>query len=137
MRRNSATIDKKKYRELIGNKLPRVVNSEEEHARAMNLVEELINKGTERSVEETELLKLLMLIVSDYELKLNLVPTEKATPLDTLIHLMESNNHTPKDLWKIADKSVISKVLNGERPISKNLAKGLADFYNVSPALFI
>ncbi|MBI4533888.1 MAG: transcriptional regulator [Candidatus Melainabacteria bacterium] len=134
---STIALNQRKYKRLISQQLPHVIESKEEHEKALNLVYELMTKGTTRSPEETALLKLLNVLISDYERRLNLFPTDDVSPLDVLRHLMESNNHTAKDLWGIADKAVISKILSAERSISKSVAKGLAEFYNVPAGLFI
>ena len=61
-----------------------------------------------------------------------------ATPLAILKELMAARNLQPKDLWEVfGSKSLTSEVLNGNREISKNKAKALADFFHVSAELFI
>jgi HTH-type transcriptional regulator / antitoxin HigA len=53
-------------------------------------------------------------------------------------HLMEARGLTPKDLWPMfGSKGVASEVLNGKRAVSKAQAKKLAEFFHVSPAVFI
>jgi len=55
-----------------------------------------------------------------------------------LRHLMEARGLTHKDMWPLfVSRGVASEVLNGKRAISKTHAKKLAEFFHVSPALFI
>ncbi len=134
---NNTAVNEQKYRELISRNLPRVIETQEEHEQALSLSYKLIENGNERTPEETAFLKLLTVLISDYERKLNLFPADEVSPLDVLKHLMESNGHAAKDLWGVADKAVISKILNAERSISKSVAKALSDFYNVPVSVFI
>ena len=47
-------------------------------------------------------------------------------------------NGVTSDLWKLfGSKGVASEVVNGKRGISKAQAKALAEFFHVSPELFI
>ncbi|MGE3557285.1 MAG: type II toxin-antitoxin system HigA family antitoxin [Candidatus Obscuribacterales bacterium] len=131
----SAVLNESKYKKLISQHPPRVIETEADYDRSLALVNELMVKSN-CTAEETELLKLMVLVVAAYEEKLNLFPGE-VDPVDMLKHLMDANDHTQKDLWPIADKAIISKVLSGERAISKSLAKRLADFYNVSVSVFV
>lgn len=126
----------KKYSELLTQALPRVIETKTDHEEAFALAVSLIDKGESRSVEETALLKLLTVLVENYESK-KFMLSERTSGLDALKHLMEANNHTAKDLWPFADKAVISKILAGERTISKNVARALAGFYNVPVSVFI
>jgi HTH-type transcriptional regulator/antitoxin HigA len=63
---------------------------------------------------------------------------EHASPLDALKSLMEERNLRQADLLPVfGSRSVASDVLNGKRSISKAHARGLAEFFHVSPSLFI
>jgi HTH-type transcriptional regulator/antitoxin HigA len=51
---------------------------------------------------------------------------------------MEERNLRQADLLPVfGSRSVASDVLNGKRSISKAHARGLAQFFHVSPSLFI
>jgi HTH-type transcriptional regulator/antitoxin HigA len=64
---------------------------------------------------------------------------DSSTPRDTLSFLMEQHNLTQKDLERlgIASQPVISKILKGERDISKGVAQKLAAYFNVKPNAFL
>jgi HTH-type transcriptional regulator / antitoxin HigA len=130
----TAALNKAEYMQLLDIALPRVINSKKEHAAMLAKAEELMIK-TERSRAETELLKLIVSLIETWERQVS-VPAE-ATPADVLKYLMEQRAHKPKDLAGIVDKSLLHNILNGSRDISKELAKKLAVFYDVSPAVFI
>jgi HTH-type transcriptional regulator / antitoxin HigA len=52
--------------------------------------------------------------------------------------LMEQSGLRQRDIVHLFGSSgVASKVINGKRAISKNQAKALAEFFRVSPELFI
>jgi HTH-type transcriptional regulator / antitoxin HigA len=130
------TFDKERYAELLMQALPRVIETKKEHEEAFAVAVSLIDKGAKRSVEETKLLSLVTVLIETYETNKVMVGG-KSSALDTLKHLMEANGHSAKDLWVLADKAVISKILAGERAISKNVAKALGAFYNVPISVFI
>lgn len=131
----SADLDEEAYRQLLGRALPHVIRTQEEYER---LTSELLRLDElERpSREEKELAELLTILIDEYEERR--FPIRKATPLQTLHHLMESRALTQKDLWKVfGSRGITSEVFHGKRSISKTQAKKLADFFRVSVELFI
>jgi HTH-type transcriptional regulator / antitoxin HigA len=130
------SFDKQRYAKLLMQALPCVIETKKEHDEAFALAVMLIDKGAQRTMEETKLLALMTVLIENYEIK-KAMAGGKASALDTLKHLMEANGHTAKDLWDLADKAVISKILAGERSISKNVARALGAFYNVPVSVFI
>src|SRR6195256_6943316 len=90
----------------------------------------------ELTLEESELAKLLTVLIDDYEERRYPIP--KASPQQVLKHLMEARNLTQKDLWKVfGSQGITSEVFHGKRSISKTKAKKLAAFFHVSADLFI
>jgi HTH-type transcriptional regulator / antitoxin HigA len=89
-----------------------------------------------RSSAETSLLKLLAVLIEDYEQKR--YSMGDASPRDTLRELMREREMQPKDLWSVlGSKGITSEVLNGKRGISKEMARKLGETFHVSPAIFI
>lgn len=130
------SFNKNKYSKLLIQALPRVIETKKQHREALELAVSLIDKGTKRSPEETAILTLISILIEHYETN-KILASSKSTGLDALKHLMEANSHSAKDLWKLADKAVVSKILAGERAISKNVARSLASFYSVPVSIFI
>jgi HTH-type transcriptional regulator/antitoxin HigA len=52
---------------LLSRALPKVIADDDEHKKVLAHIEKLIDKGEDRSVEETELLKLMVKLVQSYE----------------------------------------------------------------------
>jgi HTH-type transcriptional regulator/antitoxin HigA len=128
-------LDEKTYRQLLGRTLPRVIHTDEECDR---LTTELIHLDEREGIspEEKELAELLTVLIDEYEERR--YPIRKASPQQTLQHLMEARNLTQKDLWKtFGSKGITSEVFHGKRSISKAQAKKLAEFFHVSAELFI
>lgn len=130
-------IDRRKYARLLAKTLPAVIETEEQNERMLREVERLIDKGQDNLSPEAEtLFKLMITLIEDFEEqhhKLN-----AATAVTILTELMAARDLQPKDLWEVfGSKSLTSEVLNGNRDISKNKAKALAEFFHVSAELFI
>jgi HTH-type transcriptional regulator/antitoxin HigA len=131
------TVDTRKYARLLTRTLPAPIETEEEYERLLAQAEKLMDKGESAlTPEEEKLLDLLVMLVEQYEEKK--YPIDSVSPQAMISHLMEARGLTPKDLWPMfGSKGVASEVLNGKRAVSKAQAKKLAEFFHVSPAVFI
>lgn len=135
MSTTTVDIDEKSYGQLLRRTLPHVIRTDEELAR---LTDELsrLDERENPTPEEGELAELLTVLIDEYEERRH--PIRKASPRQTLHHLMEARSLTQKDLWKIfGSKGIASEVFHGKRSISKTQAKKLAAFFHVRADLFI
>jgi len=129
-------IDPVRYRRLLSRTMPVVIETEEENARMLAIVEKLMKKGEDLSVEEEKLLKLLARLIEDFEQRFYQPP--EAEPLDVLHHLMEARGIKQSQLWDVfGSKGIASEVLNGKRGISKTQARALANYFHVPADLFV
>src|SRR5580692_1117267 len=127
-------LDEKTYGQLLGRTLPHVIRTDEESERLTNELLRL-DERENPSPEEKELAELLTLLIDEYEERR--YPIRKATPQQTLHHLMEARQLTQKDLWKVfGSKGITSEVLHGKRSISKAQARKLAESFHVNVELF-
>lgn len=137
----SAVIKKtsgEKYALLLGKYLPRVIETEAQYRRARKELRKFLLAGDNLAQEEVDFVKLLGLVIEDYEDRNYKIDVSEVTPLRKLKYLMGEHGHKAKDLWGVvADKGTISKILSGQRAISKAHAKRLAVLYHVTPAVFI
>jgi HTH-type transcriptional regulator / antitoxin HigA len=125
-----------KYRSLLMNALPQVIETDAELERVEKIITGLLKKGENLSPEEDKLLDLLSNLVEDYEDEHYTIP--EAAPNEVLKFLMGQNDLKQSDLKAIFSTSgIASEVINGKRSISKAQAKKLAEFFNVSVAVFI
>jgi HTH-type transcriptional regulator / antitoxin HigA len=128
-------LNEKTYRQLLGRALPHVIRTEEECERLTNELMRL-DERERLSLEEKELAELLTVLIEEYEERR--YPIRKASPQQTLQHLMEARKLTQKDLWKVfGSKGITSEVFHGKRAVSKAQARKLAEFFHVSVELFI
>jgi HTH-type transcriptional regulator / antitoxin HigA len=134
-------MDKKKYLELIDTAdiIPKVIETEDEYDRFLSVAQMLMHKRLDRTSEDTALLTLVVKLIEDYEsIHHNLDDWEKSTPNELLRHIMAVSGTRNVDLIGIIGSSgVVSEVVNGHRTISKEQAKSLGKFFNLSPGLFI
>ena len=127
-------FDRARYRELVAEALPSVIETEAENERLLAIVEPLMRR--ELSPEEAKLFDLLVKLIEDFEAR-HYAPAE-SSPTETLQFLMEQRDLRQCDIVHLFGSSgVASEVINGKRAVSKKQARALAEFFHVSPELFI
>ena len=129
-------LDNKKYARVLAKLLPRIITSNQEHARLLAEVENLMDKGEHRTAEEDAALELMVRLIQNYEEEHH--PLPNPSPEEMLVYLMERRGLKQADLLPIfKTRGYISDVINGKRAISKVHARQLAGFFKVSADLFI
>ena len=136
MSRTVRRIDATRYKRLLSQTMPVVIETKEENERMLAIVEKLMEKGEKLSPEEEKILKLFARLIEDFEERY--YKPKEAQPLEVLQHLMEARAVKQTHLWELfGSKGIASEVLNGKRGISKTQARALADFFHVPADLFI
>ncbi len=131
---NAVQFDSAKYRKLVAEAMPAVIETEAENERLLAIVEPMMRR--ELSPEEAKLFDLLVKLIEDFEERH--YPLGQSSPTEMLQFLMEQRDLRQRDIVHLFGSSgVASEVINGKRAISKKLAKSLGDFFHVSPDLFI
>ena len=123
------------YARLLAESLPTVVDSEGLNELYLEQVSELLRREDSLSPAERQLLKLLTLLIEDFEEKHYAVP--RSGPLATVRFLMDQHNLKQKDLTDIfGTPSITSEVLSGKRELNKEHIRRLSKRFKVSPELF-
>ena len=132
----TAKFSPKKYADLLATALPHIIETEDDHKRMLAIIEPMMSRENDLSPEEVKLFDLLVRLIQDYEDRVH--PIEPAEPYLVLQHLMEARGVQQKDIVSLFGSSGrASEAINGVREISKAQAKALAEFFHVSPELFI
>lgn len=133
----AVALDYKKYARLLSKALPVRIETEEEYERLLKQAEHLMDKDEEAlSVEEERLLDLLTDLIERYEDEH--FPMGSPKPHEALRFLMEQRGLRQRDICHLfGSRGTASEVVNGKRAISKTQAKKLADFFHVTPDVFI
>ncbi|NET10685.1 MAG: transcriptional regulator [Symploca sp. SIO2B6] len=130
-----ATFNPITYNNLLTEVTPKVIETEEEYEKMLEVVEALIFKKN-RSLEEMALYKLLVLLVETYES--DHYPMAKPSPDEILRHIMEASRTQRQDLVGLLGSSeIVEGVINGKQPISQTQAHILGDLFQLSPNLFL
>jgi HTH-type transcriptional regulator/antitoxin HigA len=114
-----------------------VIRTEAQYHRIARRFGDLVGKGRARSTEETKLLRLLALLVEDYDRR-HALPPDSSTPAEKLQFLLEHSGKTAADLQPVfGQRSHVHEALRGKRSISAPQARKLGQLFRVSPGLFL
>ncbi len=112
------------------------IRSNKDYEAAVKLADQLVDTiGDDEGHPLFSMLDLLTDLIEAWERKNVVIPD--APPREVLRHLIEANKLKYKDLEGIASQTLLSDILAGRRNISKAVAKGLAQRFNVSVNAFV
>ena len=127
-----------KYGKLLATALPKVIETRKEFDHYVAMMEQLDRRaenGKALSLEEETLVGLLEQLIQVYDDKIEL---PDVPPLRMLQYLMEQRGLRQADLLPVfGSRSIASTVLNGKRELSKTHIRRLAEFFHVSPEVFL
>jgi HTH-type transcriptional regulator/antitoxin HigA len=127
-------LDRIEYGKLCAATLPTAVENDKEFDRLVAEMERLDFKE-HPTPEEEALSPLLMVLIQAYDDKIEL---PKTSPGSIIRHLMERSGLKQADLLPVfGSRSVAWDVINGKREASKAHIRKLAEFFHVSPAIFL
>jgi antitoxin component HigA of HigAB toxin-antitoxin module len=125
------------YEELLIETLPQVIETEQQYRQIVGRFGDLVGKARRRSAEETKLMRLLALLVEDYDRR-HALPPDKSTPAEKLRFLLEHSGKTTADLQSVfGQRSHVHEALTGKRSISAPQARRLGRLFRVDPGLFV
>ncbi len=125
------------YEELLIETVPQVIQTEKQYSEIGSHFGELVGKGRARTKDESRLMRLLALLIEDYDRR-NAMPPDNTTPGERLRFLLEHSGKTPAFLLPIfGQRSHVNEALNGKRKISAPQARKLAKLFSVNPGIFL
>ena len=134
--KRARSVDPGRYRRLIAEVSPTIIETEEENERVLAIINKLMAKGEKRSPEEDTVLDLLVHLVGQFEEKF--FPIADASPAETIAFLLEERGLKPIALAEIlGSRGRVSEILAAKRSVSKEQAKRLGEFFHISAAAFI
>ena len=124
------------YQALLVDFTPRPIRSERSYKATLRQVDRLMKKARPTRAER-EMLALLAMLVEQYESAE--YPTPSVPPDRMLAHLIEAKGVRAADVAKATGihRSTLSAVLAGRRSLSKGHVVKLAEYFGVSPAVFL
>ena len=125
------------YGRLLAETLPEVIEEDAQYDSIREKLSELVRKASKRNAGETKLMRLLGLLVQDYDRR-NALPPDHSTPGERIQFLLEHSGKTAADLLAVfGQRSHVNEALNGRRTISARQARSLGKLFRVNPGLFI
>lgn len=117
------------------------IDSAEDYRQALKVIDELTD-GQDLTSVESNLLEILCDTVERYESnapQFSAFNTRIAglTEVDLLKALMQQNGLTGADLPEIGDKSVVSRILSGQRRLTIEMVARLAARFHLDPGAFV
>jgi HTH-type transcriptional regulator / antitoxin HigA len=129
------TFDKVLYSNLLAQTAPKVIETEEEYERALELAEHF-TFAKNKTPEERLLYRLLVTLIEVYEAEN--YPMNEVKPHEMLRHIIEASGISQEDLANlIGSDNEVSDILNGKKSINETQAKALGERFKVSLSLFI
>jgi antitoxin component HigA of HigAB toxin-antitoxin module len=114
-----------------------VIETDEQYREVGSRFAELIGKGKARTGSKTRLMRLLALLVEDYDRR-RALPPDDATPAERLRFLLEHSGRTSADLIAVfRRRSHVHEALTGKRRIGPQHARRLGKIFGVDARLFL
>lgn len=128
------TFNPEKYKDLLAQYQPRLINTEAENDKALAVVEELMHRR-DRTPEEDALYQLLIALIEKFE-QSHYSP-QPTSPQSMLLFLMEQRQLKPSDLINaLGSTTTATAIMTGSAPINPQQAELLGKFFQVDPELF-
>ena len=117
--------------------LPFPVRTEEDYARAIALLDDLVPLDRP-SAAERDFIDIMLPVVEAYESRHHRFEAAPLAPLDLLRSLMEDQGMNASDLGRLLGaRSLGGAILRGERELSKTHIRILAERFKMNPAVFL
>jgi len=125
------------YQDLLVDTAPEVIETGTQYRTVLDQFGDLVGKANKRTPQETKLMRLLGLLIQDYDRR-HALPPDNSTPAERLAYLLEVSQKTPADLICVfGQKSHVSEALKGKRSISADQARTLGKMFHLNPGYFL
>ncbi|MBX3289524.1 MAG: helix-turn-helix domain-containing protein [Acidobacteria bacterium] len=134
----TAQYDPKAYNKLLVSVSPGEIETENDYEQMLKMIDRLMKKDEDSlSPEEDRLIRLLAVLVEDYESRHYPIDTT-SNPSVALRELMREHGLKQVDMVDIfGSQGTVSQVLNGKREISKAQARKLSARFHLPIDVFI
>jgi HTH-type transcriptional regulator/antitoxin HigA len=138
-------FDTNKYLELLKQYPPRPIYDKEELENTERVIssflDKIISDKIQLTIEEREYLNVLGALIYEYEENYEHEENQEPIPdiygLELLKFILEERNLQKQDLLSIFEsKSTLDDIFDGLQELTPIYIQKLADFFNISPALF-
>jgi len=126
------------FEALVREHPPYALRDEVAYGQALGLMDRLVAIAAPME-GQLRYMELLADLIRVYEMEHHSLDDKGLTPVEALKFLMEQNGMRPVDLAALLgkDKSLATRILDGERELTTAHIRVLAERFKVSPALFV
>jgi HTH-type transcriptional regulator/antitoxin HigA len=126
-----------RFTELVALLPPHVIRDENDYDNVIEFMDKLLARP-QLTKGQTEFFETWSVLIGAYEDEHHAIDTSHISGLDALKYLMEHNDMTASDLGLLlGNRSLGSKILRGDRELSKAHLRILADRFKVDAGLFL
>ena len=126
-----------RFMELVALLPPHVIRDEADYDNVIEFMDKLLARP-KLTKGQSEFFATWTVLIGAYEDEHHFIDTSDISGLDSLKYLLEQNNMTASDLGMLlGNRSLGSKILRGERELSKRHLRILADRFKVDAGLFL
>jgi len=123
------------YEQLVVKCLPVPIHDSVAYHNTLEFFDALM-RVPQPTADQLKYIELLSLLLERYEQEAHAVPD--ADPIAVLKHLMEEHGWSASDLGReLGDRSLGSRLLNGQRELSKAHIRTLSERFGVNPATLL
>lgn len=116
---------------------PEVIETVERYAKVSERLGELASRGNRRTASETRLMKLLAVLLEDYDRR-QALPPEESTPVEKQRYLLEGSScSSAAPIPVFGQRSHANEALNGRRRIRAEQARKLGRLFSMKPGYFL
>ena len=121
------------YEQFLVETVPEVITTEARYEAITGKLGDLVGKGRKRSGDETRFMRLLMLLVEDYDRKHSRFVPARRTPAEALKYLAKEAGIGPTAMGKVlgTTHSMASLLLHGKRGLRAQTTRALAEYLQV------
>jgi HTH-type transcriptional regulator / antitoxin HigA len=126
------------FEELVALFPPQAILNDDQYEEVTRAVDRLMASGR-LTKGQSHYLETLVQLVQAYESPHHAIDVSDIRGVETLRHLLQENSMNASDLARLlgVHVSMGSKILNGDRSLTLDHVRRLADRFQVSPAVFI
>lgn len=126
-----------RFADLVALLPPHVIRDEADYDAVIEFLDKLLARP-KRTKGQLDFFETWSVLIAAYEAEHHTIDDGALTGLDALRHLLEEHQMTASDLGELlGNRSLGSKILRGERELSKTHLRILAERFKVDAGLFL
>jgi HTH-type transcriptional regulator / antitoxin HigA len=119
------------YSKLVGQFMPRPLHDDVDYRNALEILDSMA--GFKLNSDQEDYFDAIATFVEKYETEHHSIGNLSMTPVELIQSLLAEHHMTPSDLGRLlGDRSLGSRILSGQRQLSKDHIRTLADHFQIN-----